>query len=500
MRKITVVILTLFILLSLCFAGCRNSDELSNGSHTTHTDSNDDGICDQCSRSVLVNFDFFAINDLHGKFDDSDNQPGVDELTSYLRAAQFANENAILLSSGDMWQGSAESNLTKGHMITEWMNDLGFVSMTLGNHEYDWGEDIIIQNEEMAEFPFLGINIYSRQTNKRVEYCEPSIMLDMNGVQVGIIGAIGDCYSSIASDWTQDIYFLVEDDLSNLVKEEAIRLRQEGADFIVLSIHDGGSKGDNDFSSYYDASLSNGYVDLVFEGHSHQYYVKKDRYGVHHVQGGGDNQGIVHVDVDINAVTGSYTVNQAKFVSTETYKHYSDDPVVDKILDKYEEEVGIGNDVLGHNSISRNRDQLRRIAAELYYDYGIDRWGEEYDIVLGGGFFTVRSPGYLGPGEVTYADLYMLFPFDNALTLCSIKGRDLQSKFFETDNDNYYICYGDYGADVKDRIDPNGTYYIVVDSYTSTYRYNNLTEIERSNENVFLRDLLSQYVSDGFLE
>ncbi len=499
MRKLIGVVLIVIILLSVCLTGCHNSNSPSSSQHTVHTDHNDDGVCDQCNLTVLVNFDFYAINDLHGKFDDSDNQPGVDELTTYLRGVQFANENAVLLSSGDMWQGSAESNLTKGFMITEWMNDLGFVSMTLGNHEYDWGEDIIVENDAIAHFPFLGINIYNKETNQRVAYCEPSVMLDMNGIQVGIIGAIGDCYSSIASDWTQDIYFLVEDDLSRLVKEESRRLREQGADFIVLSIHDGGSSGGN-LSSYYDTTLSNGYVDLVFEGHSHQHYIKKDNYGVYHMQGGGDNQGIVHVDVDINSVTGSYTVNSAKFIGTEEYKNYSDDPVVDKILEKYEAEVSIGNDVLGHNSVSRNRDQLRNIAAELYYDYGIERWGEEYDIVLGGGFFTVRSPGYLKPGDITYANLYMLFPFDNALTLCSIKGRDLQSKFFETDNENYFICYGDYGMQVKNSIDPAKTYYIVVDSYTSTYRYNNLTEIERSNDNVFLRDLLAEYISAGLLE
>jgi len=41
---------------------------------------------------------------------------------------------------------------------------------------------------------------------------------------------------------------------------------------------------------------------------------------------------------------------------------------------------------------------------------------------------------------------------------------------------------------------------VVVDTYTSTYAYNNLTEIERSDEHVYLRDLLAQYISDGFLE
>ena len=48
-------------------------------------------------------------------------------------------------------------------------------------------------------------------------------------------------------------------------------------------------------------------------------------------------------------------------------------------------------------------------------------------------------------------------------------------------------------------IDPDKTYYVIVDSYTSTYRYNNLTEIYRYEENFFLRDMFAQYVRDGGL-
>ena len=124
----------------------------------------------------------------------------------------------------------------------------------------------------------------------------------------------------------------------------------------------------------------------------------------------------------------------------------------------------------------------------------------EYEIALGGGFFSVRSPGYLQQGDVTYAQLQMLLPFDNYLVLCSIKGKDLRDKFFYTDNTNYFISYGEYGANLKENIDPDATYYVVVDTYTSTYAPNKLTEIERYSKNVFARDLLAIYIQNGLLE
>ena len=180
-----------------------------------HKDEDNNGKCDNCKISVVVNFDFFAINDLHGKFDDTDSQPGVDELTTYLKNFRKSQDNVVLLSSGDMWQGSSESNLTKGNIVTEWMNELGFVSMTLGNHEYDWGEEPIKANAQLAKFPLLAINVYDRDTNKRVDYCQPSVIVQQNGVKIGIIGAMGDCYSSIAPDKVEDIYFVTGNALTN---------------------------------------------------------------------------------------------------------------------------------------------------------------------------------------------------------------------------------------------------------------------------------------------
>lgn len=501
--------LVLLMLIGLVFSGCRDntSDQPVNLCILGHKDDDNNGSCDVCGNSVLVNLDFYVINDLHGKLRDSASQPGVDELSTYLRRAYFAEENVLVFSSGDMWQGSSESNLTQGFMMTEWMNDLDFISMTLGNHEYDWGEDIILQNLQIADFSFLGINIYDRATDARVDYCEPSVIVEKGGIQIGIIGAMGDCYSSIAADHTKDIYFVTGRELTELVMAESCRLREAGADLIVYSLHDGyGGTNYGDtitegmLADYYDVSLSDGYVDLVFEAHTHKFYVKEDQYGIYHLQGGGDNTGISYVDLDYNTVSGTTTVNTAEFIGTEQYSTYSDDPIVEDLLEKYKDSVSIGDQILGYNARSRNGDELRSICADLYYEKGLELWGEDYDIVLGGGFFSVRSPGSLETGNVTYSQLQMLFPFDNYLVLCSIKGKDLKEKFFETDHRNYFISYGQYGAQVKNDLDPDETYYIVVDSYTSTYAPNHLTEIVRYTEDLFARDMLAEYIRAGSLE
>ena len=403
----------------------------------------------------------------------------------------------ILLSSGDMWQGAAESNLTKGLIITDWMNEMDFASMTLGNHEYDWGGEIIAQNAEFAEFPFLGINVYDRSTSAQVDYCQSSVVVELDGIEVGIIGAIGDCYSSISPDRCEDVYFLTGSQLTKLVKEEATRLRNEGVDFIVYSLHDGYSSSST--SGYYDESLSNGYVDLVFEGHTHQKYVKTDAYGVYHLQAGGDNEAISYASVTYNTANGNSRVTQTTTIKTSVYSSLKDDPVVAELLEKYNEQVSLAYKVLGRNPSKMSSGQILPIIADLYYQAGQEKWGSQYDIVLGGGYLNCRSPYSLEAGQVTYGMLMSLLPFDNRLVLCKTTGKNLLNKFINTTNSDYYISYGEAGSQVANSIVSTKTYYLVVDTYTAYYSSNNLQIVDFYDEDVYARDLFAQYIEAGKL-
>lgn len=455
----------------------------------THADADDNGSCDLCTVSLLVSVDFYSVNDLHGKFFDTDDQPGVDELTTFFKNAQSSNPYTVLLSAGDMWQGSSESNLTKGLIMTDWMNELDFAAMTLGNHEFDWGVDAILQNAALAEFPILAINIYERDTNTLADYCTPSVLVDKGEVQIGIIGAIGNCYSSISADKVEDVYFVLDDALTELVKAESDALRAKGADVIVYTMHDGGGA--------YDYALSDGYVDIVFEGHSHKNYVKKDSAGIYHLQGGGDNDGITHATAKVNYITGSVTVTVAEYVPTSRYQSFADDPIVEQLRQKYADQLAAGNEKLGYNARKRYSEQILQKVADLYLTYGQERWGEQYDLVLGGGFLTARSPYDLDAGDVYYSDLQMLLPFDNQIQLCSIKGADLLSKFINTSNSRYYISLSDYGTEIKSAIDPNATYYIITDTYCSSYASNRLTVVDTYDQTTFARDLIAAYIKDG---
>ena len=192
-NKYILCLIALVLATAVFFAGCQSKDTAC----VEHIDQNSDDICDRCGDSVIIMIDFYCINDLHGRVLDSSSQPGIDEMTTFFRQAEETDDHVVLLAAGDMWQGSAESNLTKGQLVTDWMSSLDFAAMALGNHEFDWGEAPIEANADLAAFPLLAINIFDTETGSRVDYCEASQLITCNGVQIGIIGAIGDIYNSI---------------------------------------------------------------------------------------------------------------------------------------------------------------------------------------------------------------------------------------------------------------------------------------------------------------
>ena len=454
-----------------------------------HADIDNDDYCDLCDVYVAVVIDFYVFNDLHGKFCDTATQPGVDEFGSFIEDMSKTDDNIVLLSSGDMWQGTAESALTNGGIIVDWMNLLGFEAMTLGNHEFDWGEAPIAENEKKAEFPFLAINVYNKSTGKLADYCTPSIMIERDGVNIGIIGAIGDCYSSISSDKVQDVTFKVGSQLTALVMAESKKLREHGADLIVYSVHDGIEE--------YDEALSKGYVDIVFEGHTHSSYTRRDSYGVYHLQSGGENNGVSHAEVKVNRVNGINKVTDCEIIPNRTYSAYEDHEPTEAIEEKYSDIVDYAYADLGQVSKTYYDSELEDFVAELYLEAGVAKWGSQYNIVLGGGFLKTRTPYNLTSGVKKYADLLSLFPFNNQLVLCSISGKNLKSRFINSTNEDYHMAFS--GLVNPDKISDNETYYIVVDTYTAQYAPNRLTIVEYFDNTTYARDLLADAIKEGRL-
>ncbi|MCX7648303.1 MAG: hypothetical protein N2Z60_06810, partial [Elusimicrobiales bacterium] len=69
---------------------------------------------------------------------------------------------------------------------------LGYSAALIGNHDYDFGEDNLKKLISMSKFPFLGANLYYKETGKRIDYAKPWIIVEKNKKKIAILGIAGE--------------------------------------------------------------------------------------------------------------------------------------------------------------------------------------------------------------------------------------------------------------------------------------------------------------------
>lgn len=105
----------------------------------------------------------FHTNDVHGHLQgDGTSAVGID----YVAALHASMPDSLLVDAGDATQGMPVVSLSKGASAIELMNAAGYDAMCLGNHEFDFGQDVLLANAEAAEFPLLSANALRQNTGE----------------------------------------------------------------------------------------------------------------------------------------------------------------------------------------------------------------------------------------------------------------------------------------------------------------------------------------------
>ena len=132
----------------------------------------------------------FHTNDMHGYLRGNDSSIiGA----AYVAGLRNTYPNSLLLDAGDATQGAPLASLTKGSAVIGLMNDAGYDAMCLGNHEFDFGPDILKTNVAAADFPVLGANVLDIDGKPFTEGVGVSgngcsIVLESGGRRIGVFG------------------------------------------------------------------------------------------------------------------------------------------------------------------------------------------------------------------------------------------------------------------------------------------------------------------------
>lgn len=165
-----------------------------------------------------------------------------------IRDAKTAQgEPVLLFDAGDFLGGAAFAWLAFQGQAAELsvMQEIGYDAVVIGNHEYDYGPDVLAQYLLAAGYPgahqrtlVLASNTKAPQDHPlaaRDLYRETGVFELENGLKVGVFGLMGEAALLVIGE-TGDVQFT---DQHGAARRAVERLRQEGADIIVALTHSG---------------------------------------------------------------------------------------------------------------------------------------------------------------------------------------------------------------------------------------------------------------------
>lgn len=368
-----------------------------------------------------ISLRIIGMNDFHGALIETERYAGASKLVSAVEATrQEASGAVIVLAAGDMMQGTMESNIERGQTVVRMMNRIGIDAMTVGNHEFDWGLDVLADRTSEIEFPCLGANVIERDSGKVLSCLQPYTLLEKNGVKIGIVGVVTQ--DTITSVNPNHIATLRIEDPITIAKEAIRQVRDKGADIVVLLAHMACYQAEDGTLTGEAVRLAEvAGADVIVSGHSHTQIVGAVRDSVI-VQAGDKGRYLDVVDL-------IYSPEQKKIISRQAGleavdgKCLGDDGAMERMIEETIKrvekmkwaEVGRLPQVLIHDRQAVSSlgswvaDGIRTIA------------GTDIALQNGGG---IRVPS-LGI-RVTEGDLYEMLPFDNTIYTAKLTGREVK--------------------------------------------------------------------------
>jgi len=334
----------------------------------------------------------------------------------------------ILLDSGDWFQGTPEGNLTKGMASITLMNALGYAASTVGNHDFDYGQENLKRLIAAAKFPVLGANVYNNATGSRIPYLKPYAMVEVDGVKLGIVGLLTEETAvSVLTKYIPDLIFMDKAaEAAALVPE----LKSKGAHAVIVLTHSGFPRNFAGNPAPDDGNIAiarkAGGVALILGGHSHNKLPSGYRdpvSGTLFAEGGPSLNSVSRVELEFSDADGKFVKAESRVIPLEISTTGSDEAVeqlIRPITAKISEEM---DRVIGFLPFSLTRVHAR------YQDSTMANWLT--DLLrekTGASAAFMNVPGIradIEQGSVTVRQVYQVMPFDNTVATLEITGSQM---------------------------------------------------------------------------
>jgi len=375
-------------------------------------------------------YTFLSTNDFHGQLEtgkvvSSKLVGGAAYNMTYINSYKALNPlGTSLFDAGDIMQGTPISTLLRGESTIDVYNQMGYQAAVTGNHEFDWGKDVLQDRIAQAEFPILLANVFYTGTDTRPDWLQPTAMFTIKGQQVGVIGVTSkDTPTIVMAAATEGLEFRP---VGPIVSQLAAELRAAGADIVVVLAHMPDVY--NNVVSLEMPEVAVPGVDLIISGHSHSGYSGKIN-NIPIIQQYSSGTAIGLSDLRYDRLFRNIANSKLQVVTTWN-DGVTPDAGIAALVAAYQAEVApIVNQVkastLGIISRGGNDRYIKEVPmGDLIADAQAWKGGTQIAFMNPGGIRADIS--YLSyPHDITFGDLMTVQPFDNKLVTMTLTGSQI---------------------------------------------------------------------------
>ena len=433
----------------------------------------------------------------------------------YSKLAAMKNElsetytNVGVVSAGDFVQGGTLGAVSKGEYIVNLMNKVGYDAIALGNHEFDYQLPRLNELNAMSNTKFISCNFQKIGEDKT--YFEPYTIVSYGNVDVAYIAITtpetinSSSPAQFKNDKGELIYTFNESKLYDIVQTNINAAETAGADYVIALSHIGYDESGN-LADITDVIENTDGFDVVLDAHSHSVIeekVIKDK--------SGDDVLLTSTGTKFEYI-GKLTIKNGAFdtelVEVESYT--KTDPVVDAYITEINGNYAqLGNRKIGESKVEfithdKDGNRLVRNAETNLGNFCSDALrvmtGADMSFVNGGG---LRAP--MESGEVTFNDIFSVFPFNNQIVTAEISGQILID-FLEMAVMNYPEEDGSFphmsgvtfsvnkSIPTSVKVDANGFF----EKVDGAYRVYNVKVLDKTSGEYKALDPNGKYVIAGF--
>ena len=365
-------------------------------------------------------------NDVHCAIDSNIGYAGLAKYKAEMEKDNFV----VLVDAGDAIQGDTIGTVSKGEYLVDIMNEVGYDFCVLGNHEFDYGTDVLASLLKKADAQYLNATIeYTGNGNNLLKDTVPYVIERFGFLDVAFIGvstpeSITKSTPRYFMEDGQFVYdFAAGEDLYAAVQGYVDEVREKGADVVVVISHLGVEEG-SEPNRATDLIANTTGIDALIDGHSHttepsMLVADKSGRKVLYTQTG----------TKLNNI-GKLTISKDGSVKAELVAEAEKDEAVTAFIEDIKAQYeSLVNTVVAHTEVELSITDENGVRAVRNRETAIgDLCADAYRAVADTDIAFVNGGGIratIKKGDITTANMISVHPYGNALCSCYATGAEI---------------------------------------------------------------------------